>query len=96
MVKKFVADWSLFIVYGHVVGFSPLRMEIRDWLQANLCLEDNHIIDVALMGRGIVMLKLSIVECTSNLVAHSPIVVDGNILSFILWYRGFRALDFDT
>lgn len=35
------------------------------------------------MGKGIFMRKLSMVECPSNLVAHSPIAVDGNMVQRI-------------
>ena len=76
---------------GVLLAF-PLRMMRLGTGFASLCLEDSHISEVALMGRG-----LSTVEGTSNLVALSPIVtVDGKIMSFIPWYRGFKASDFDT
>lgn len=96
VVKELTADYSHSALYGRVMGLSPSRVEIRDWLQASLCLEDSHITEVALMGKGIFMLKLSTMECASNLKAHSPITVDGKILSFVAWYRGFRSSDFDT
>ena len=56
-------------------------------------MEDRHISEVALMGRGIFMLT---VECASNLVSHSPISMDGKMLSFVARYSGFRASDFDS
>ena len=59
--------------------------------------EDSHITKVALMGRGIFMLKLFTMECMSNLMGHPPIyAVDGKILSFVPRYRGFKASDFDA
>ena len=92
MVKELTSNYSHSVVYRHVVGSLPSCAKIRDCP----CLEDSHIIEVALMDKGIFMLKLSTMEYTSSLVAHSLYVVDRKILSFVSWYRGFRALDFDT
>ena len=72
MLKELAPNYSRSAIYGQVVGFSPSRTEIRDWLQASFYLEDNHIVEVALMGRGRFMLKLSVVKKASNLVTNSP------------------------
>ena len=96
MVKELEADYARSAMNGDVIGFSPLCTGIQDWLHTSFCLEDSHITEMALMGRGIFMLKLSTVEYASNLVAHSPIVNNGKIRSFVSWYREFKALDLDT
>lgn len=82
--------YSRSAVYG-----SPLCMQ-KLGTQATLYLEDSHIVEVALMGQGTFMLRLSVVEQVSNLVAHSPITIDGKIISLVPWSRGFRATDSDT
>ena len=30
------------------------------------------------------------------MVSHSPVAIDGKIITLIPWQRGFRASDFDT
>ena len=61
-----------------------------------MILEDSHIEDVALMGRGIVWPRLSDLRSTSALIGSSPIAVDGKIITLVLWCKGFSASDFDT
>ena len=62
----------------------------------SLILEDSHIEEVTLMGRGIFWLKLSDPRSMNALIASSPIAVDGRIISLVPWYRGFSASDFET
>ena len=49
-----------------------------------------------ILMRGTFLLKLSIVEQASSLMAHSSFAVDGNINSLVPWYHEFRAIDLDT
>ena len=63
---------------------------------ATLYLEDSHIEEVALMGRGIFWLKLSLEKATSDLISQSPTSVGGRIILMVPWYRGFNVADFDT
>ena len=58
-------------------------------------LEDSHIEDVTLMGRGIFWLKLFNPRATRAFIDSSPIEVDGKIINLVSWYRGFSASDFD-
>ena len=48
--------------------------------------------EVALMGRGTLMLKLSVVEKASNLVTNTPIAVDGKIITLYLGLEGSEPL----
>lgn len=69
----------------------PLSNHFDDLVQ-----EDSHITKVALMARGIFTHKLSTGESASGLVSHSLIMKHGKIISLVLWYRGFHAVDFST
>ena len=96
LVKQAANDFAHTSVYGRVIGHSPSRAAIRDWLQSTLLLDDSHIEEVALMGRGTFWLKLSTERAASKLVSSSPTAVDGKIIMIVPWYRGFSAADFDA
>ena len=89
-MKQAANDFAQKSIYGRVIGHSPSRADIRDWLQATLYLEDSHIEEVALMGRGIFWLKLSSAKATSDLINRFPISVDGRIILLVPWYRDFN------
>ena len=67
-MKQAASDFAHTSVYGRVIGHSPSRADIRDWLQATLILEDSHIEEVALMGRRVFWLKLSSAKAASDLI----------------------------
>ena len=57
VVKEKMEDCSCTIVYGRIMGFSSSKVELRDWLHANLLLEGSSISEAILMVCGIFLLK---------------------------------------
>ena len=96
LMKQAANDFAHTSVYGRVIGHSPSKADIRDWLQSTLYLEDNHIEEVALMGRGIFWLKLSSARAASDMVRRSPTSVGDKIILMVPSYRGFSTADFDA
>ena len=78
LVKQVATNFGHTTVYGRVIRHSPSRVDIRDWLQSTLYLEDSHIEEVALMGRGIFWLKLSSTRAASDMVRQSLALMDEN------------------
>lgn len=84
LVKRAAIDLAGTLVYERVIEYSPSRVEIRDWLQASLFLEDSHIKEVAIMGRGIFSPKLSFMRVANDMVARSTLMLDRKIISIYL------------
>ena len=81
---------------GRMVGHSPSRSSIRDWLQSALRVPDGRVAEIELAGRGIFRVVLSDETTAQALLLRSPILADSRAIHLREWYPEFTAEDFES
>lgn len=80
-----LADLSVILVTGI----------ISDWILAGIKVPDGKVEDVLLLGKGTFMLLLSSEECTSSLLASSPLSLHDKLIFLVKWYPDFDMAAFE-
>ena len=83
-------------IVGRMVGQSPSRSSVRDWLQTALRLPEGRVAEIELLGRGVFRAVLSDERSAQALLERSFIISDSRIIHLRQWYPEFTAQDFDT
>lgn len=80
---------------SRMVGHSPSRLSIRDWLQGSLAVSVGRIVELSLLRRGVFVVRLSDELAARSLLARQPIIAGSRFLFLLPWFSGFSLDEFD-
>ncbi|MCO5598050.1 hypothetical protein L7F22_052140 [Adiantum nelumboides] len=80
---------------GQLVGTTPSRPTVREWIESALGGSTARILELSMMTAGLFLLQLSDSVSTDALLARSPISSGSRLLVFQCWTPQFDQDEFD-
>ncbi|MCO5571756.1 hypothetical protein L7F22_025504 [Adiantum nelumboides] len=80
---------------GRLVGTTPSRPTVREWIESALGGSTARILELSMMSAGLFLLQLSDLVSTDALLARSPISFGSRLLVFQRWTPQFDQDEFD-
>ncbi|MCO5569110.1 hypothetical protein L7F22_022817 [Adiantum nelumboides] len=94
-IQTAIEHFSGRTLVGRLVGSTPSRPTVREWIESALGGSTARILELSMMTAGLFLLQLSDSVSTDALLARSPISSGSRLLVFQRWTPQFDQDEFD-